>query len=1397
MGEDTDGMVESTAKLRTEIKALTGVDIMETENQFKSTYDILDELSTKWKDLTDIQQASVTELIAGKRQGNIISALMTNFDTARETVEIAMNDAEGSATRELENYQRGVEYSIGQFKAAFQELSTSVITSDFLKGIIDAGTKAIETLTKLVSVFGNLKTAIAGLAIFKLGSTFFKGFDQFKMLGDVTNALKRGADLSGISDIMKTAGSLEEAASILNKLDLPIADKVTILKGAFADAKASAIDAAAGVNTITAASAGATAGITGIGTAIKAFVVAHPFLTAAAAITTAVAAIATYKKHVAEVREQEREAAQAAADAWIEQQETLESQMERVTELRESIDSGDLSDQEIYDAKLSILEIQEEIVSQYGAQAEGVDLVNGNLEKQMSILQNITKENAKAVKAQNLQAFKDAREILYGSFNRATGGTVNDYKIGDLNNSSYAWDVSVKNLLKSFEGRGIKLGEARDGFDIPVYFTGNTEEAYSVFEDLMVGLADIQEEYGFDKEGSNNLIEGIVKGVNEAYESAVTLYEPNKKLVDAEAEIDAFIDEQLYSPTTGSGSKKSTSTKESSKKVYEWAKDYREAITELNKAFATGEGIDEALTNFNELDTQISDMFGGTEYASKFEGYKKNLNEAALATYNFKKELSADTPSKSKDFLPKTTEEVKDFKAEIDGLRETSKNNLIPTPSVINDKTVSQASNAKKSIHELSDELKVLKLTDLDLKNMYVTSGLSDGEYAFNALVDAAKEYGIVSGDTVEDIQPLIDILIEEGVVTEHVSEQIETSVEEISTAYDDAVTGSKNALAEINNAMTLLTSGTTGKSVDVSLFDSAEMMGYASALEYVNGSIQVNQEKVRELAEAQADVKIQANDAAKALKIEEFKKNSDEISNLSAKLRELKEAGKESSEEYQNLFKQRTDLRSNNEDIIRQCNQLDLYTQSLREATGAYQQWLNSQNAGSEGDMARNVEAAMKNITDAFDPESSSYQRFGSTAYESAEEWLIPRNISNKGREAVDNYVKELGTYFGDRAGSEKFLNQAIDKGLMDYDPDTGAIQAVAGKTYKDFAQAFNWKESVVQAMFGEIEEFFPELDFTYLDNDGLLDSLATDAQTAATNLSKLAGLEDIELNLDVSGLETTEEQVASLESTISQLQEERATLSVDSSEYQDANTVIEYCVAKKQELEKPAIMHLNVDQSGVDAELQNALSLLQQFQNAQNTLEMQAAVGADTGEAQGQVDSLVSQIESLSPEIKAQVGLSEDVSADTIKAAIGELTFEGMVKMGVDRNAIDKEAWDKDGIVTYTADRSSVDAEEWDKDGTVTYTADVAALGRDLAPWLNKTGTINYTVNVSGLPSGLSGGGGGVGSPIMNGTHGLNGTAHASGNWGNKHPGWALTGELGQELVVIDLPLYMVTYK
>lgn len=170
-GLDTEGMAESTAKLRQEVMALSGVDIMKNENEFKSTYDILDELSTKWQDLTDIQQASLTELIAGKRQGNIVSSLMTNFDVARKSLQTALNDADGSGERELESWNKGIEASLSHLKAQFQDFSTSAISSDMFKGIVDTGTKALSVMTKLAksdSKLVNLPNVMAlGLGIFQ------------------------------------------------------------------------------------------------------------------------------------------------------------------------------------------------------------------------------------------------------------------------------------------------------------------------------------------------------------------------------------------------------------------------------------------------------------------------------------------------------------------------------------------------------------------------------------------------------------------------------------------------------------------------------------------------------------------------------------------------------------------------------------------------------------------------------------------------------------------------------------------------------------------------------------------------------------------------------------------------------------------------------------------------------------------------------------------------------------------------------------------------------------------------------------------------------------------------------------------------------------------------------
>lgn len=102
-GIATDGMADSVSELRSELKQLAGVDIMKDDNTFKSTYQIMKELSEVWKDLSDTTQANITELISGKRGGQSTSALLNNFSVAEDAMKQALNSS-GSAMRENQTY---------------------------------------------------------------------------------------------------------------------------------------------------------------------------------------------------------------------------------------------------------------------------------------------------------------------------------------------------------------------------------------------------------------------------------------------------------------------------------------------------------------------------------------------------------------------------------------------------------------------------------------------------------------------------------------------------------------------------------------------------------------------------------------------------------------------------------------------------------------------------------------------------------------------------------------------------------------------------------------------------------------------------------------------------------------------------------------------------------------------------------------------------------------------------------------------------------------------------------------------------------------------------------------------------------------------------------------------
>lgn len=175
-GIEVDGMANSVSELRSELKSLTGVDIMLDSKNFKSTYQIMKELSQVWSSLSDVTQANVTEMIGGKRNANAVSAILNNFSVAESAMESAANSA-NVAWAENEKYLDSIQGRLNQLDASFQALSTDVLDSGLVKTVVSLATGLTKAADAMIKFTGAIPMG-AGIATFitQLGKPKMTGF---------------------------------------------------------------------------------------------------------------------------------------------------------------------------------------------------------------------------------------------------------------------------------------------------------------------------------------------------------------------------------------------------------------------------------------------------------------------------------------------------------------------------------------------------------------------------------------------------------------------------------------------------------------------------------------------------------------------------------------------------------------------------------------------------------------------------------------------------------------------------------------------------------------------------------------------------------------------------------------------------------------------------------------------------------------------------------------------------------------------------------------------------------------------------------------------------------------------------------------------------------------------
>lgn len=101
---------------------------------------------------------------------------MENFDIAREALESSLN-SEGSAMAEHTKWMESLEAKTNQFKAAWEQLSMTLLDDSALKGLVDTGTALLSVFTEITDTVGTLPTLLGAVA----AGLSFKNIGRDKM----------------------------------------------------------------------------------------------------------------------------------------------------------------------------------------------------------------------------------------------------------------------------------------------------------------------------------------------------------------------------------------------------------------------------------------------------------------------------------------------------------------------------------------------------------------------------------------------------------------------------------------------------------------------------------------------------------------------------------------------------------------------------------------------------------------------------------------------------------------------------------------------------------------------------------------------------------------------------------------------------------------------------------------------------------------------------------------------------------------------------------------------------------------------------------------------------------------------------------------------------------------
>ena len=157
-----------------------GISIRTSTMEFRALDEVLGEIADKWMEYSSVERNAIATAFAGTRQRESFLILMSNMDKARELTQVAA-ESQGMAELKYQAYLESAEAATKRLQNAWEGLTNTFKTSNFLAGIKNFLAGFVENLDKIAVTLGNIfltAKAMHGVGVFqKMGA---KGaFGQF------------------------------------------------------------------------------------------------------------------------------------------------------------------------------------------------------------------------------------------------------------------------------------------------------------------------------------------------------------------------------------------------------------------------------------------------------------------------------------------------------------------------------------------------------------------------------------------------------------------------------------------------------------------------------------------------------------------------------------------------------------------------------------------------------------------------------------------------------------------------------------------------------------------------------------------------------------------------------------------------------------------------------------------------------------------------------------------------------------------------------------------------------------------------------------------------------------------------------------------------------------------